>query len=167
MLVGALLWPTPAVLAGEDADPAAMHVPAAPAHADVQTIVDELRTRLAIRHVVIVELVPANARLVSVARSAENAEEFRLLVEDGFYATLSAEERQAAVAHELGHVWIFTNHPYLQTEQLANRIAMRVVSRDSLASLYTKMWARGGLDGDLTRLLGEAASVQAAETADR
>lgn len=126
---------------------------------EVQTIVDDLRSRLAIPYEVVVELVPSNARLVSVARSDDR---FHLSVEDGFFATLSPEERLAAIAHELGHVWIFTNHPYLHTEQLANRIAMQVVSRESLASLYEKMWARGGTKGDLTRFLGEAPHIHAA-----
>jgi hypothetical protein len=58
------------------------------------------------------------------------------------------------VAHELGHVWVFTHHPYLQTERLANQIAMRVVSRGSLAGVYRKLWERGGVKGDLQAFLG-------------
>ena len=42
---------------------------------------------------------------------------------------------ESTFIHELGHVWIFTHHPYLQTEQLANRIAMRLVSRTSGSKL--------------------------------
>jgi len=70
---------------------------------------------------------------------------------------IGAEEKpkiEAAIAHELGHVWIFSHHPYLQTEQLANRIAMRAVSRDSLQRVYAKLWERGGMKGDLTQFLG-------------
>ena len=48
------------------------------------------------------------------------------------------------MAHELGHVWVFTHHPYLQTEKLANQIAMRVVTRDSLVNVYHKLWEHGG-----------------------
>ena len=58
------------------------------------------------------------------------------------------------VAHELGHVWIYTHHPYLQTEQLANQIAMRVVSRESLDSVYGKVWADAG--GPLPRFYRRA-----------
>jgi len=52
-------------------------------------------------------------------------------------------------------VWIFTHHPYLQTEELANQIAMRAVSRASLERVYAKVWERGGTKGDLARFLGE------------
>ena len=67
---------------------------------------------------------------------------------------LSEAEVEAALAHELGHVWIYTHHPYLQTEQLANRIAMRTISRESLASVYQKVWQRLGEKGDLSAFLG-------------
>jgi hypothetical protein len=49
----------------------------------------------------------------------------------------------------------FGHHPYLQTERLANEIAMRVVSRESLLRVYRKVWERGGAKGDLARFLGE------------
>jgi hypothetical protein len=58
------------------------------------------------------------------------------------------------VAHELGHVWIFTHHPYLQTERLADTVAMRVVSRKSLDRVYAKVWERGGAKGSLAQFLG-------------
>ena len=60
----------------------------------------------------------------------------------------------AVVAHELGHVWIFTHHPYLQTEQLANQIAMRLVARETLEPIYEKLWKRLGVTGDLSTYLG-------------
>jgi predicted Zn-dependent protease len=66
---------------------------------------------------------------------------------------LSADEIEAALAHELGHVWIFTHHPYLQTELLANQVAMRAVSRDALARVYQKVW-QSGPKGDLVAFLG-------------
>jgi len=121
----------------------------------IQVIVDNLRVRLAIPAEVVVELVAANPRLVSVERIRDRAEAFRLSVENGFLDELTPDERAAVIAHELGHVWIFSNHPYLHTEQLANRIAMRVVSRESLAGAYAKMWARNGTTGDLARFLGD------------
>ena len=64
-------------------------------------------------------------------------------------------ELRAVVAHELGHVWIFTHHPYLQTERLANSIAMRVVSRQNLEKIYDKVWQRGGTKGDIVQFLGQ------------
>ena len=68
---------------------------------------------------------------------------------------LTREELEAAIAHELGHVWVFTHHPYLQTELLANQVAMRVVGREALIRVYEKVWARDGQKGDLIRFLGE------------
>ena len=68
---------------------------------------------------------------------------------------LSADEMEAVLAHELGHVWIFTHHPYLQTELLANQVAMRTVSRDALARVYEKVW-KSGAKGDLVSFLGNA-----------
>lgn len=123
---------------------------------DAQRMVDALRERLAIGHAVDVELVPSNPRLLSVVRSADDRDRFRLRIEQAFFDNLTVDERRAALAHELGHVWIYTNHPYLHTESGANRIALRVVSRESLTSLYQKMWAHEGTTGDLARFLGEA-----------
>lgn len=67
---------------------------------------------------------------------------------------LSQEELKAVIAHELGHVWIFSHFPYLQTEILANEIAMRAVSRDSMKKIYAKLWLRLGTTGDLEAVLG-------------
>jgi len=71
---------------------------------------------------------------------------------------LTDDDIKAVVAHELGHVWIFTHHPYLQTEQLANEIAMRLVTRESLEPVYAKVQKRiGDAVGavDLARNLGD------------
>ena len=51
------------------------------------------------------------------------------------------------VAHELGHVWIFTHHPYLQTEAGANQIAERLVARQTLERVYAKVWPEGAPRG--------------------
>ena len=61
------------------------------------------------------------------------------------------------IAHELGHVWIYTHHPYLQTEQLANQIALKVVSRESLDSVYGKVWPDAEAKGSLPRFPEERA----------
>jgi hypothetical protein len=121
----------------------------------VQAIADTLRVRLRIAEPVRVSMVDSNRLLLSVEPVADsNPRVFSLHVEDAFAATLTDDELEAAVAHELGHVWIFTHHPFLQTEQLANEIAMRLVSRDALALLYDKVWRRAGTKGDLSRFLG-------------
>ena len=96
-----------------------------------------------------------NPLLVSVEVAPGDAQVFKLSFEDGFAETLDADELRAVVAHELGHVWIFTHHPYLQTERLANDVAMRIVSRDSLQRVYGKVWERNGVKGDLSRFLSQ------------
>lgn len=123
--------------------------------ATVQNLIDELRASLSINAQVTASVVPHNPLLVSVEVAAGNKGAFALSFEDGFLGTLDDDELRAVVAHELGHVWIFTHHPYLQTERLANDVAMRIVSRATLERVYGKVWARSGLKGDLTRFLGQ------------
>jgi hypothetical protein len=119
----------------------------------IQSVVDQLRSGLSISVAVTATLVQSNPLVVSV--EPQNDHVFLLAFEQGFADQLDDEELRAVVAHELGHVWIFTHHPYLQTERLANDIAMRVVSRQSLERVYTKVWAREGAKGDLARFLGQ------------
>ncbi len=121
----------------------------------VQSIVDDFRGRLSIAEPVVVSFVSANARVVSVERLQTEDRAFSLSIEHGFVDPLSQDELDAVIAHELGHVWIYTHHPYLQTEELANEIALRIVTRDALDRLYEKVWQRTGLKGTLTYLPGE------------
>jgi hypothetical protein len=134
----------------------AQHAPdVSPQHRRVQQVSDQLRVRLEIVESVNVTMVPANPLLLSVEPMDDGPRRtFQLKVEEEFAAALSDAELAAAVAHELGHVWIFTHHPFLHTEQLANDIAMRLVSRDALARLYERVWSRRGTKGDLARFLG-------------
>jgi hypothetical protein len=119
--------------------------------ARIQKIVDDFTARLGIAEAVHVSVVPTNRLLMSVEPTEHT---FELKVEEGWADTLSHAELTAAVAHELGHVWIFTHHPFLQTEQLANEVAMRLVSPQVLAQLYDKVWKRTNVKGDLARFLG-------------
>jgi len=121
----------------------------------IQSIVDDLLVRLALPQRVGVAVVPKNPLMVSVESVDDGSDAFLLSLEEDFLDELTDEELQAAIAHELGHVWIFTHHPFLQTEALANRIAMRIVSRDSLVQVYEKVWKRQGTKGDLTRFVGD------------
>jgi hypothetical protein len=121
----------------------------------IQSLVDEFRGRLDMPHEVVVSIVPRNALLVSVEPMKDRRGAFLLSFESDFIDLLSDDELEAVVAHELGHVWIFTHHPYLQTEGLANQIAMRLVSRASLEHVYDKVWKHDGERGDLARFLGE------------
>ena len=99
-------------------------------------------------------IVEANTLVVSVQPHAAQPGVFVLSFEQEFLQKLSDDEMSAVVAHELGHVWIFTHHPYLQTEQLANQIAMRLVARETLEPIYEKLWKRLGVTGDLNTYLG-------------
>lgn len=121
----------------------------------LQDLVDDLRARLAIPDAVTVSIVPANPLVVSVERFKDHDRGFTATFEAGFLDSLSEDDLTAVVAHELGHVWIFTHHPYLQTEEQANEIAMRVVSRERLDTVYEKVWKRAGTKGDLGVLAAE------------
>ena len=53
-----------------------------------------------------------------------------------------------------GHVWIYTHAPYVQTERLANDVAMRIIDRSAFVPVYDKVWARTGIRGNLIEFLG-------------
>jgi hypothetical protein len=114
--------------------------------------VDELRARLLIPQEVLVSVVAQDKLLVSVERAEGREGTFALAFERDFLDALSEDELTAVVAHELGHVWIFTHHPFLQTEELANQFALRLVNRATLDRVYEKVWQRTGGKGDLTYL---------------
>ena len=119
----------------------------------IQMVVDRLRGELGIVHPVNVSVLPQVSLVVTVEAPGDRSQPFQLAIEDAFLARLNDAELNAALAHELGHVWLFTHHPYLQTERLANQIAMRVVTRESLASVYQKLWEHGATPGDLRKFL--------------
>lgn len=118
-------------------------------------IVDSLRAELAIDQDVEVELVDYHPFVFSVEPLDTDRRTFRLSMEIGFAFLLSDGELRAALAHELGHVWIFTHHPFLQTERLANEIGQRVVSREDMETVYRKLWHYEGTPGvPIDTLLG-------------
>jgi len=123
-----------------------------PREKTIQDLVDDLRTRLMIPNPVLVAIVPENKLVVSVERIKDGDGAFAIRIEAGFLDGLSDEEVRAVAAHELGHVWISTHHPFLQTEELANEIALRLVSRDILERVYKKVWTRTGTRGTLVYL---------------
>jgi hypothetical protein len=124
----------------------------------IRTIVDRLRHDLSIKPKVFVSVVAKNEKLVSVERSKQWPGTFVLSFDENFLSTLDDNELSASIAHELGHVWIFTHHPYLQTELLANQIALKVVTRENLEKIYEKVWKDRG-KGDLREFLGEDTAV--------
>jgi hypothetical protein len=133
----------------------------------LQSLVSNLTTRLSISVPVVVSVVPKDPLMMSVKPPAGPEDPFLLSVDAAFLDQLPDDELEAAIAHELGHVWVFTHHPFLQTEELANEIAMRVVSRESLERVYDKVWERGGTKGDLNRFLGSTATGLAPATESR
>jgi hypothetical protein len=120
----------------------------------LQDLVEGLKGQMGVDAVVAAEIVPTNPLLVSVKPVEGNATAFRMSFEEAFLTGLDDDELRAIVAHELGHVWIFTHHPFLQTERGANTVAMRAVTRASLERVYSKVWEREGTKGDLTHFLG-------------
>ena len=139
----------------------------AAAEEKLQSLVSNLKTRLSISVPVVVSIVPTEPLVMSAKPPAGPHDPFLLSVDAAFLDQLTDDELEAALAHELGHLWVFTHHPFLQTEELANQIAMRVVSRESLERVYAKVWARGGTKGDLNRFLGSTAAGLAPATESR
>jgi len=117
----------------------------------LQAVAEEFRARLEIPGQIEVRIVDQDKRLVSVRRSMERHGLFVLSFDQSFLTALSAEEQRAAIAHELGHVWIFTHHPFLQTEALANRKALQLVSEETLEKVYQKVVHFGGKKQELPR----------------
>ena len=125
----------------------------------LQRILDRVKERMGIDHPVSVELVAKNPYLISVEAPTRPGDAFLVRVEVRMLELLGRDELEAALAHELGHVWVFTHFPYLQTEQLANEVALRVVARETLAGVYEKVWKSGATKGNLATFLGPEPAV--------
>src|SRR5262249_7271012 len=124
-----------------------------------QELVDQLRASLSIERDVTVVVVPYHPLVFSVEPTDRTKKHFLLSMELGFLMMLRDDELRASLAHELGHVWIYTHHPYLQTERLANEVGLRVVPREAFESVYTKLWSYEGTTGvPLDQLLGPPSS---------
>ena len=120
-----------------------------------QELVGQLSAALSIHNQVEVAVVIQHPLVFSVEPLDADKKRFRLSMELGFLLMLDDNELRAALAHELGHVWIFTHHPFLQTERLANSVGERVVKRAYFESVYSKMWAYEGTSGvPIGQLLG-------------
>jgi len=119
----------------------------------LQDVTDQLRRRLDILERVLVTIVDHNPLVMSVETLSGRSGPFVITADEAFIQSLNDNELQAAVAHELGHVWIHTHHPYLQTERLANDVALRVISADVLVPVYEKVWKRTGARGNLAEYI--------------
>lgn len=120
-----------------------------------QELVDQLRVVFPISNAVQVAVVVYHPLVFSVKPMDARKDGFLLSMELGFLLALKDDELRAAVAHELGHVWIYTHYPFLQTERLANVIGQRVADRPSFEKVYSKLWAYEGASGaPINDLLG-------------
>ncbi len=134
---------------------------AAEARDDLRGITDGLRARLGLQHAVDVIVVASDPHLASAVPPTTPGLPFIIRVESRLLETLDREELEAVLAHELGHVWVYTHHPYLQTELGANEIALRVVSRDALSRVYDKVWSAGLAKGNRDAFLPTAVAPAA------
>jgi hypothetical protein len=152
LLVAAILIASaaPALIFAEESD-----LPPAPSVSQeyLETVAKEFQTQLDLPVAVLVSVIEKNKFLVSVHRSKELRDTFVILFEREFLSTLVEEEARAVIAHEMGHIWIFTHHPYLQTEALANQKAAELVPRESLRNVYEKVWRIEGQKGTFDEFL--------------
>jgi hypothetical protein len=149
LVMGCLLMTGPATTADTIAANATTTVVAETQR--VQSLVDEFRLRLKLPSAVTASIVDENPLLVSVSPPNAAGGAYGLALEARFLDQLNDDELRAVVAHELGHVWIFTHHPYLQTEAGANQIAERLVTRESLERVYSRVWPDGTPQGTTPR----------------
>ncbi len=101
-------------------------------------IIIELKAAMEIPDDIDVLVVERNDLLISATHDPQNKQAFRISCDRQFLDALTVNEIRAAMAHEMGHIWIFTHHPYLQTEELADEIAGRVVSKSDLSQIHSK-----------------------------
>ena len=119
----------------------------------IRNLIAELKKQMGIDQQIEAVVVPKNELIVSVQPIREHKGIFKMSFEESFLNTLDDGELRAVIAHELGHVWIFTHHPYLQTEDLANSIAFKVVQQDALDRVYDKVRARNIVAGTLSAFM--------------
>jgi hypothetical protein len=112
-----------------------------------QEFIDQLRAALRISNEVQIAVVTYQPLVFSVQPMDTHKDRFLLTMELGFLLMLDDDELRAALAHELGHVWIYTHHPFLHTERLANSVGLRVAARATFETIYSKLWAYEGTSG--------------------
>jgi hypothetical protein len=128
--------------------------PAGTRMTQLDDVASRLATSLDVLKRVEVLVVMRNDLVVSVEPLPGAGEGYRVVFDQRFFDQLTDEEIAAALAHEIGHVWIYSHFPFLQTEALANEIALKVAPRKAMESLYAKLWAYTGVKGKIEELLG-------------
>jgi hypothetical protein len=126
-------------------------------------IANEFRSHLGISANVQVAIIPTNPRLASARPLAAQSRTYLLEFDRAFLTSLTDEDKRAIIAHEMGHVWIFTHHPYLQTEPLANEKAELLVPQRSLAKVYERVWVLDGKPGSLAEYVDHRLAPPASE----
>src|SRR5262245_17472728 len=112
-----------------------------------EELIDGLRAALPIPSEVKIAVRIYHPLVFSVEPVDKSKDRFLLSMELGFLLMLDDDELHAALAHELGHVWLYTHHPFLQTERMANVIGQRVADRVSFEKMYTRLWEYEGAKG--------------------
>ena len=115
----------------------------------LKSIVNALKKQLGITEEIHTVVVQENDLVVSVQPVKGHPGTFQISFEEAFLNLLDEDDLRAVIAHELGHVWIVTHHPYLQTEDLANSIAYKAVTSDALDLVYEKLRSRPIAKGNL------------------
>ncbi len=110
-----------------------------PIEQKIEGSIREFTERLGISQKINVLVVPEDPRLASLQRDHAESDAFLMSFDAGFLGTLQDAEIDAVIAHELGHLWIFTHFPFLQTEFLANQQALKLVKRHDLMRVYGKV----------------------------
>ena len=113
----------------------------------IERLVQQFSDRLGITQNIRVSIEPGNVRLASAESTPGENNKYRMSFNEDFLRNLNEAELGAAVAHEMGHVWIYTHFPYLQTESLANRQALKLVPREALERVYQKVRKWNGVEG--------------------
>src|SRR5688572_9638910 len=117
-----------------DGKPAQHHDPSR-----LAAIARRLGAELGVQIDIQVVVAKKNDRMVSVERASLKRDTFTVTFDRNFLSGLDQGEITAALAHEIGHIWIFCHFPYVHTEVLANEIALTLVDRIDLESLYRKL----------------------------
>src|SRR2546427_9046126 len=134
----------------------------------IRVIAANLEARLEMTQNVQIWIVPVDERMVSVERIHKGAsadDVFIIQLDQSFLEGLNDEELQAAIAHELGHVWIFCHHPHSQTEALATETAATAASRASLKKVYANFLLHLRTSGGFEKLLGTETKTPANDAA--
>lgn len=133
-----------------------------------QDIVNRLRAELSIAGEVEIALVKSHPLVFAVEPLDPQRRHFRLSMERGFFEDLNDDELFGALAHEMGHVWIYTHRPFLQTEVLANLVGQKLAGRARLEKVYSKLWAYEQTAGvPMDQLLGPTDSNDSVATTIR